>query len=121
MGLRNFFDKLEPSFSKGGKYERYFPIYEMIESLAFTSEIRGPDRRIYLQRFYHATPLDATADPSPSDPDDEIEDAAFLPLTALGSTLTYRPRVEPLREWLRDRKPRHYTYDLTSEPSHVDR
>lgn len=91
-----------------------------IQSLAFTSEIRGPNRRIYLQRFYHATALDPTADPTPSDPDDEIEDAAFLPLSALGSTLTYRPRVEPLREWLRDRKPRHYTYDLTNEPSHVD-
>ncbi|KAB1194211.1 NUDIX domain-containing protein [Haloferax sp. MBLA0076] len=90
-----------------------------IQSLAFTSEIRGPDRRIYLQRFYHAEAQD-DADPSPRDPDDEIEEAAYLPLSELGSTLTYRPRVEPLREWLRDRKPRHYTYDLTSEPSHVD-
>lgn len=27
-----------------------------IQSLAFTSEIRAPDHRIYLQRFYHATP-----------------------------------------------------------------
>ncbi|ELZ81389.1 NUDIX hydrolase [Haloferax larsenii JCM 13917] len=90
-----------------------------VQSLAFTSEIRGPDRRIYLQRFYHATPTE-NVEPAPSDPDDEIEEAAYLPLSELGTTLTYRPRVEPLREWLRDRKPRHYTYDLTSEPSHVD-
>ncbi|AFK19339.1 NUDIX domain-containing protein [Haloferax mediterranei ATCC 33500] len=90
-----------------------------IQSLAFTSEIRGPNRRIYLQRFYHATPQEAV-EPSPSDPDDEIERAAYIPLSELGTTLTYRPRVEPLRDWLRDRKPRHYTYDLTSEPSHVE-
>ncbi|KAB1196215.1 MULTISPECIES: NUDIX domain-containing protein [Haloferax] len=91
-----------------------------IQSLAFTSEIRGPDRRIYLQRFYHATAVSPEATPTPSDPDDEIEDAAFIPLSELGRTFTYRPRVEPLRDWLEDRKPRHYTYDLTNEPSHVD-
>ncbi|MEP3298679.1 MAG: NADH:ubiquinone reductase (Na(+)-transporting) subunit B [Pseudoruegeria sp.] len=36
MGLRNFFDKVEPNFVKGGKYEKYFPIYEMVESLLYT-------------------------------------------------------------------------------------
>lgn len=36
MGLRNFFDSIEPHFVKGGKYERLFPLYEMVESLAFT-------------------------------------------------------------------------------------
>ncbi|MCB1354388.1 MAG: NADH:ubiquinone reductase (Na(+)-transporting) subunit B [Rhodobacteraceae bacterium] len=34
--LRDFFDKFEPSFLKGGRYEKYFPLYEMIESLALT-------------------------------------------------------------------------------------
>ncbi|WP_106743439.1 NADH:ubiquinone reductase (Na(+)-transporting) subunit B [Yoonia maritima] len=36
MGLRNFFDRIEPDFEKGGKWERYFPIYEMIESFIYT-------------------------------------------------------------------------------------
>ncbi|SMR70989.1 Na+-transporting NADH:ubiquinone oxidoreductase subunit B [Aliiroseovarius halocynthiae] len=36
MGLRNFFDRIEPNFVKGGKYERYFPIYEMVESILYT-------------------------------------------------------------------------------------
>jgi 8-oxo-dGTP pyrophosphatase MutT (NUDIX family) len=91
-----------------------------IQSLAFTTEIRAPDRRIYLQRFYHGVAND-DVEPEPLDPTDEIEEATFLPLSELGSTLTYRPRVEPLREWLRDRKPRHYTYDLTNSPSHVEK
>ncbi len=36
MGLRNFFDRIEPNFTKGGRYERLFPIYEMVESLLYT-------------------------------------------------------------------------------------
>ena len=36
MGLRAFFDRIEPSFVKGGKYEKYFPIYEMVESFIYT-------------------------------------------------------------------------------------
>lgn len=36
MGLRNFFDRIEPQFTKGGKYEKCFPIYEMVESFLYT-------------------------------------------------------------------------------------
>ncbi|MEP1572363.1 NADH:ubiquinone reductase (Na(+)-transporting) subunit B [Roseibium album] len=36
MGLRRFFDRIEPLFEKGGKYEKLFPIYEMVESLVYT-------------------------------------------------------------------------------------
>ncbi len=36
MGLRNFFDRIEPNFTKGGKYENLFPIYEMVESFLYT-------------------------------------------------------------------------------------
>ncbi|MBN7783941.1 MULTISPECIES: NADH:ubiquinone reductase (Na(+)-transporting) subunit B [Ponticoccus] len=36
MGLRSFFDKIEPNFTKGGRYEKYFPIYEMVESFIYT-------------------------------------------------------------------------------------
>ncbi|MFD1696203.1 NADH:ubiquinone reductase (Na(+)-transporting) subunit B [Roseibium aestuarii] len=36
MGLRNFFDRIEPHFEKGGKYERFFPLYEMVESFLYT-------------------------------------------------------------------------------------
>ncbi|SDD39545.1 NADH:ubiquinone reductase (Na(+)-transporting) subunit B [Ruegeria marina] len=36
MGLRNFFDRIEPNFTKGGKYEKLFPVYEMVESFLYT-------------------------------------------------------------------------------------
>nr|WP_303623638.1 NADH:ubiquinone reductase (Na(+)-transporting) subunit B [Shimia sp. CNT1-13L.2] len=34
--MRSFFDRIEPHFEKGGKYEKYFPIYEMVESFLYT-------------------------------------------------------------------------------------
>ncbi|MEM0900394.1 MAG: NADH:ubiquinone reductase (Na(+)-transporting) subunit B [Pseudomonadota bacterium] len=51
MGLRNFFDQIEPSFEKGGKYERYFPIYEMVESFLYTPKTvttAAPHARSYI-------------------------------------------------------------------------
>ncbi len=51
MGLRSFFDRIEPSFVKGGKYERYFPIYEMVESFLFTPKAvttAAPHARSYI-------------------------------------------------------------------------
>lgn len=36
MGLRKFFDDLHPLFVKGGKYEKYYPIFEMVETLVYT-------------------------------------------------------------------------------------
>ncbi|MBE9637895.1 NADH:ubiquinone reductase (Na(+)-transporting) subunit B [Salipiger mangrovisoli] len=36
MGLRSFFDRIEPQFLKGGRFEKYFPMYEMVESFIYT-------------------------------------------------------------------------------------
>ena len=36
MGLRHVFDRLEPKFQKGGAYERFYPVYEMVESFLYT-------------------------------------------------------------------------------------
>ncbi|WP_299604964.1 NADH:ubiquinone reductase (Na(+)-transporting) subunit B [uncultured Tateyamaria sp.] len=51
MGLRNFFDRIEPQFTKGGKWERYFPIYEMVESFLYTPKTvttAAPHARSYI-------------------------------------------------------------------------
>ncbi len=51
MGLRNFFDRIEPQFTKGGKYEKYFPIYEMVESFIYTPKTvttAAPHARSYV-------------------------------------------------------------------------
>ena len=33
MSLRTFMDGLEPNFHKGGKYEKYYAIYEMVDTI----------------------------------------------------------------------------------------
>ncbi|WP_341366226.1 NADH:ubiquinone reductase (Na(+)-transporting) subunit B [Yoonia sp. BS5-3] len=51
MGLRNFFDSIEPHFEKGGKWEKYFPIYEMVESFLYTPKTvttAAPHARSYI-------------------------------------------------------------------------
>ena len=37
MALRNFFNSLEPHFKKDGKYKKFYPIFEMVETIFFTS------------------------------------------------------------------------------------
>ena len=51
MGLRNFFDRIEPHFTKGGKWEKYFPVYEMVESFLYTPKTvttAAPHARSYI-------------------------------------------------------------------------
>jgi len=38
VGLRSLFDSIEPNFEKGGRYEKYYPIYEMIETILYTGK-----------------------------------------------------------------------------------
>lgn len=35
MGLRKFLDNIEPLFHKGGKYERWFPLYEAVDTIFY--------------------------------------------------------------------------------------
>ena len=37
MSIRSYFNSIEPHFERGGKYEKYYPIFEMIETILFTS------------------------------------------------------------------------------------
>ena len=51
MGLRSFFDRVEPLFVKGGKYEKLFPLYEMVESFLYTPKTvttAAPHARSYI-------------------------------------------------------------------------
>ena len=36
MSAREFLDKIEPHFTKGGKYEKYFGLYEMVDTFLYT-------------------------------------------------------------------------------------
>ncbi|MCG8561362.1 MAG: NADH:ubiquinone reductase (Na(+)-transporting) subunit B [Hyphomicrobiales bacterium] len=36
MGMRNWLDSVEPLFMKGGKYEKYYAVYEMVDTLLYS-------------------------------------------------------------------------------------
>ena len=36
MGLRNFLDKLHPHFDVGGRYERWYALYEMVDTFLYS-------------------------------------------------------------------------------------
>ncbi|PCI85546.1 MAG: NADH:ubiquinone reductase (Na(+)-transporting) subunit B [Hyphomicrobiales bacterium] len=36
MGLRKYLDNITPHFEKGGKYEKYYTMFEMVETLLYT-------------------------------------------------------------------------------------
>ena len=51
MSMRGFFDRVEPNFHKGGKWERFFPLYEMVESFLYTPKTvttAAPHARSYI-------------------------------------------------------------------------
>ena len=37
-GLRNFLDKLEPLFSRGGRFEKFGAIFEMMDTLLYAPD-----------------------------------------------------------------------------------
>ena len=36
MGIRNTLDKLEPHFHQGGKYEKFYALYEAVDTIFYT-------------------------------------------------------------------------------------
>ncbi|MEM6440724.1 MAG: NADH:ubiquinone reductase (Na(+)-transporting) subunit B [Pseudomonadota bacterium] len=51
MALRDFFDRIEPNFERGGRWERWFPVYEMVESFLYTPKTvtaAAPHARSYI-------------------------------------------------------------------------
>ena len=37
MAFRKFFTSIEPNFEKGAKYEKFYPLFEMVETIFYTS------------------------------------------------------------------------------------
>jgi Na+-transporting NADH:ubiquinone oxidoreductase subunit B len=37
MGLRKFLDKIAPNFEKGGPLERHYPLFEMVDTILYTT------------------------------------------------------------------------------------
>ncbi|MFC4454590.1 NUDIX hydrolase [Deinococcus sonorensis] len=86
-----------------------------IRELAFVVEFQAQTWGHHLQFFYLAREVSGTL--GPRDPDREVQEAKFIPLRQLREYLRFRPRLVALETWLRERKPRHFVFDLDHEPA----
>ena len=51
MALRQFFDKIAPHVEPGGKYQKFYPIYEMVETLVYATDLKtkyAPHARVHM-------------------------------------------------------------------------
>ena len=88
-----------------------------IQGLAFTSEVRISDDVQHFQRYYEAT---AIGEPTSHDPENEVEDVAFIPIDKIAQSITYRPLIVPLLEWLDEGKSVYRRFDLRKEPTNLE-
>ena len=86
-----------------------------LRELAFVVEFQARTWGHHLQFFYLGREVGGTL--GPRDPDREVQEAKFIPLRQLRDYLRFRPRLVALETWLRERRPRHFVFDLDREPA----
>jgi ADP-ribose pyrophosphatase YjhB (NUDIX family) len=86
-----------------------------VRELAFVVEFQAKTWGHHIQFFYLGRETGGVI--GPRDPDREVQEAKFIPLRQLREFLRFRPRLVALETWLRERKPRHFVFDLDKEPA----
>lgn len=82
-----------------------------LKEVAFVTEFIKEKDRHYLQVYYEAEITGGKKEIN--DPDGEIEAVEFLPVKKLADYLSFTPRLEPLKQWLRERKTAYHFFDLS--------
>ncbi|WP_225429918.1 NUDIX hydrolase [Deinococcus detaillensis] len=95
-------------------YEETGLIVELRE-LAFMVEFQAETWGHHLQFFYACREVGGTL--GPRDPDRDVQEAKFVPVRHLREYLRFRPRLVALESWLRDKRPKHFVFDLDKEPA----
>ena len=86
-----------------------------LRELAFVVEFQARTWGHHIQFFYLGRETGGVL--GPRDPDREVQEAKFIPLRQLREYLRFRPRLVAVETWLRERKPRHFVFDLDKEPA----
>ena len=86
-----------------------------VRELAFVVEFQAKTWGHHIQFFYLGRETGGVL--GPKDPDREVQEAKFIPLRQLREYLRFRPRLVAVETWLRERKPRHFVFDLDKEPA----
>lgn len=86
-----------------------------LRDLAFVVEFQADTWGHHLQFFY--TAREVSGQLQPRDPDRDVQEARFVPIRQLREFIRFRPRLVALETWLRERRPRHFTFNLDREPA----
>ncbi|AWN24604.1 NUDIX hydrolase [Deinococcus irradiatisoli] len=95
-------------------YEETGLIVELRE-LAFMVEFQAETWGHHIQFFYVGREIGGTL--GPRDPDRDVQEAKFVSVRHLREYLRFRPRLVALESWLRDRRPKHFVFNLDKEPA----
>lgn len=86
-----------------------------LRELAFIVEFRAVEWGHHLQFFYTGREVGGVL--SPKDPDQDVQEARFVPIRRLREYIHFRPRLIALETWLRERQVRHFVFNLDEEPA----
>lgn len=86
-----------------------------LRDLAFIVEFQAQTWGHHLQFFYTGREVGGTL--QPRDPDRDVQEARFVPIRQLREFIRFRPRLVALETWLRERRPRHFVFNLDQEPA----
>lgn len=106
---------------EGARRETYEESGLVVElrDLAFIVEFQAESWGHHLQFFY--TAREAGGNLQPRDPDRDVQEARFIPIRQLREFIRFRPRLVALETWLRERRPRHFVFNLDHEPAMLRR
>ena len=101
----------------GARRETYEETGLVVElrDLAFVVEFQAQTWGHHLQFFYTAREVGGTL--QPRDPDRDVQEARFVPIRQLREFIRFRPRLVAMETWLRERRPRHFVFNLDKEPA----
>ncbi|WP_216321192.1 NUDIX hydrolase [Deinococcus aestuarii] len=102
---------------EGARRETYEETGLVVElrDLAFIVEFQAQTWGHHLQFFYTGREVGGTL--QPRDPDRDVQEARFVPIRQLREFIRFRPRLVALETWLRERRPRHFVFNLDKEPA----
>jgi len=102
---------------EGARRETYEETGLIVElrDLAFIVEFQAQTWGHHLQFFYTGREVGGTL--APRDPDRDVQEARFIPIRQLREFIRFRPRLVALETWLRERRPRHFVFNLDQEPA----
>ncbi len=102
---------------EGARRETYEETGLVVElrDLAFIVEFQAETWGHHLQFFYTGRVVGGTL--TPRDPDRDVQEAKFVPIRQLREYIRFRPRLVALETWLRERRHRHFVFNLDKEPA----